>query len=151
MTKQGRRQKALVKRGYFKSEQIAWSGFDFKDAPWWAELRKARSKIVRQWASRHKVDLKTIEPLDLRRSLSYQKMVRKWYEDQGWIKARTRYGRKTYRIDPYAAMRWYADNYHKSPEGKGKVSPWKKRQVSRSARRTAIDKRFSTAPGLTVL
>lgn len=148
MKKQERRQGSLIKRGYFLSEVKAWSGFEFKDADWWPVLKQERSKIVRQWARNNKVDIRSVQPSDLRRSLSYQKMVRKWYEDQGWIKKRMRYGRVTYRIDPYAAMRHFSDTYHKGPEGKGKTSPWKKRSQSKRSREAAINKRFSTAPGL---
>ena len=149
MTKQEKRHGKLVQRGYFKSECKAWSAFDWKDAPWWPSLRRKRTALVRQWAKKTGRSLATTTPEEIKRSLIYQQLVRKWYKDQGWFKETVRQGRKTFRIDAYAAMRWYSDNYQKSPEGKEKyMPPWRKRQKTRREREAAIDARFDSAVGI---
>jgi hypothetical protein len=107
--------------------------------------------LVKIWAKKKHVDLSTIDPLTLRKSLSYQLLVRKWYADNGWVKERKRYGRVTYRIDPYGAMRYYADHYEKIAEEKPYMPPWRKREKTRRERVSAIDKRFNAALGISIL
>lgn len=155
MTKQERRYASLIKRGYFLSEARAWSGFDWKDAPWYPQMAKDRTRLVKIWAKQHKVDLRTVEPKDLRKSLTYQRLVRQFYESHDWTKVRVRHEpsgiKKTYSIDPYAMMRWYSDNYQKGPDKGQYMPPWRKREKTKRERTKAIDDRFSTTAGLMTL
>lgn len=152
MTRQERRYAGLIKRGYFLSEAKAWSGFDQKDAPWYPKMVRDRTKLVKQWARQQKVDLSTVEPLDLRKSLTYQRLVRQFYDSHGWTKERVRWepsGKKvTYSIDPYQMMRHYSDTYQPPPGGTKYMPPWRKREHTKREKDAAIDRQFSTAPGL---
>lgn len=150
MTKQRTRRNRLIKRGYFMTEVKAWSAFEWKEAPWWPRLRASRSALVKKWAKKTGRSLDLMTPEALRKNGEYQRMVRDWYLKHGWVTERLSAGRKRKEIDPYAAMRWYSDNYAR--ETKNTRDPykpgWKDRQVSRRKRERAIDERFSTSPGL---
>jgi len=147
MTKQERRYAQYIKRGYFLSECKRLSTIEPKDAPWLASFRKARTSIVKKWSARMHRSLENETPKSIRESLTYVRMVRAWYLEHGWTKERTREGKRTFRIDTFAATRHYADIYQ-TIEGTAYMPPWRKRQATRRERMAAIDKRFDASLGI---
>jgi len=155
MTNEQKRKNNLTQRGLFLSEIRAWSGFNWSDAPWMKGMLRDRARVTRQWATKQKVNLREITPEDLRKSLTYQRAVRQFYDSHDWTKQRIRHEpsgiKKTYSIDPYAMMRYYSDEYSKGPGKKKYMPPWRKREKTKGQKTKAIDGQFSTATGLTRL
>ena len=152
MTNEQKRRNNLTNRGLFLSEIRAWSGFNWSEAPWLKGMLKDRHKVTRQWASRQGVSLRDVKPEDLRKSLTYQRAVRQFYDSHDWTKARVRHEpsgvKKTYSIDPYAMMRYYSAEYSEGPGEKTYMPPWRKREKTKGQKNSAIDQQFSTAVGL---
>lgn len=150
VTKTRRQRNALIRRGYFMTEVRAWSQFDWDQTPWWPRLKAERTNLVKRWAKETGHRLSLVTPDQIRRSGTYQRMVREWYASHGWTGTRMSKGRTLMVIDPYAAMRFFADEYQRAPErADDPYKPaWAQRQIDRRARESAIDKRFSTEQGL---
>jgi hypothetical protein len=137
----------LSDHGLYLREVRIWAEPEAAAMLWFKAMLRARNTVYRQWVNDILGDKRRAyaTPDQCRKSLTLQRRVRAWYLKHGWIKAFKHHGRSTFQIDPWACLRYYSDEWHKSPEGKGKDSPWKGRQVDRRARRKAIDDRFSTA------
>lgn len=150
MTRQEQKYTNLLRRAYFKTEARAWSHFDYKDAPWWSKMKRERTKLVKEWAKLTGRDLRKTTPEEVRRSITYQKMVKAWYQKHGWGKEITRRGKKVWKNDPFACMRQYSDEYAQGPDKDKYMPPWKAKEKTRAQRVKAIDKRFGRALGVVV-
>lgn len=143
LTPTWRQRKQLIRDGFFKGEVNAWGGNPsnpWKWAPWTDKLRAERKQVVSDWCRKTGRKRSEVTPDQLRRSTIYQRMVRQWYVDHGWIQN----GQK----DVFAALRAFRDPWAKSPQGRDYIPPWYKRRNESRKRAKAVDEQFSTAVGL---